>query len=87
MKNNDFNGVEKIKIYNQYFVHSYAAKFSKEIERNTICVSKYGGHTFSSVVRNKNTVGLQFHPERSGLDGINLLSNIMKSLIKYKSVQ
>ena len=87
LKNNDFNWVEKIKIYNQYFVHSYAAKFSKEIERNTICVSKYGGHTFSSVVRNKNTVGLQFHPERSGLDGINLLSNIMKSLIKYKSVQ
>jgi len=75
---------DKITDINQYFVHSYAAKFSKKIESNTICITNYGGHEFASIVRDKNTIGLQFHPERSGMDGINLLRNIIESLYKYK---
>ena len=77
---------DKITDINQYFVHSYAAKFSKKIESNTICITNYGGHEFASIVRDKNTIGLQFHPERSGMDGINLLRNIIESLYKYKKL-
>ena len=75
------NWDEEINDYNQYFVHSYAAKYSKNIESNTICITNYGGHEFASMVRNKNTVGLQFHPERSGFEGKCLLHKAINDLL------
>ena len=41
-----------------------------------------GGKDFISAVKYKNIVGLQFHPERSGYEGLKLLDEIIKSLIK-----
>lgn len=57
-----------------YFVHSYHFKpVSKE---NIICTTPYCGE-FVSVVRNKNIIGTQFHPEKSSTTGFRLLKNFL----------
>ncbi len=56
-----------------YFVHSYAA----EISDNTLASCSYG-QPFSAVVRQGNIYGCQFHPERSGTVGAQILANFLK---------
>lgn len=54
-----------------YFVHSFYAPISSKF---TVSTSNYG-FGFSAVVSNKNYVGVQFHPEKSGKLGERLLHN------------
>ncbi|MEE4186367.1 MAG: imidazole glycerol phosphate synthase subunit HisH [Gammaproteobacteria bacterium] len=56
-----------------YFVHSYAA----DIVTSTTGITSYG-RDFTSVVRQGNFMGTQFHPERSGPRGAQLLDNFMR---------
>ncbi len=56
-----------------YFVHSYAARVRSE----TIATSRYG-QSFSAIVRRGNIYGCQFHPERSGKVGAQILQNFLK---------
>jgi glutamine amidotransferase len=56
-----------------YFVHSYAAPVGPW----TVATTEYGGD-FSSVVRQRNFFGAQFHPERSGRVGAQLLANFLE---------
>lgn len=51
-----------------YFVHSYYA----EISENTVASTEYGIH-FTASVQNTNIFGCQFHPEKSGSVGLNIL--------------
>ena len=52
-----------------YFVHSYAAT---ECENSVIATTEYGGTITAAVGRN-NIYGCQFHPEKSGETGLNIL--------------
>lgn len=56
-----------------YFVHSYAC----HVDNYNFCLatSSYGGHEFSVAIRNGNIYGLQFHPEKSGNPGLNIIRN------------
>lgn len=56
-----------------YFVHSYFAPVQPDA---TTAVTEYDG-VFSSAVRRANFLGLQFHPERSGGPGLQLLRNFL----------
>jgi glutamine amidotransferase len=53
-----------------YFTHSYRAP----IVEATVAGCEYGG-TFSAVVERGNTSGVQFHPEKSGATGLQILRN------------
>jgi len=55
-----------------YFVHSYQAA----VGHYTLATSEYG-HCFSAIVQHKNFYGMQFHPERSGAVGEQLLANFL----------
>ena len=55
-----------------YFVHGYAVPVGPW----TVATTDYGG-SFSSVVRQDNFMGAQFHPERSGVAGARLLANFL----------
>jgi len=58
-----------------YFVHSYyCVPDMKSIE---IGVTEYGVD-FCSVVEKDNIFGVQFHPEKSGEDGLKLLKNYVR---------
>ncbi len=58
-----------------YYVHSYAAP----VGSSTICTSTYGT-SFSAGVRSHNTVGFQFHPEKSGQVGAAILKRTVRVL-------
>jgi glutamine amidotransferase len=61
-----------------YFVHSYYTKV--EDERIVISTSEHGV-IFPAIVAHKNIIGTQFHPEKSGENGMRLLNNFI-SLIR-----
>lgn len=58
-----------------YFVHSYAPQRTAQ----TIATCDYGGEVVAAV-RQHNTVATQFHPEKSGLNGLKLLANFVASI-------
>jgi glutamine amidotransferase len=55
-----------------YFLHSYY--FNANNQSNILATSDYGGE-FTCAVRNDNIYGVQFHPEKSHNNGIELLKN------------
>jgi imidazole glycerol phosphate synthase glutamine amidotransferase subunit len=60
-----------------YFVHSYAGSpVGRDAERTVLARTTHGGSFVSAVARD-NVLGVQFHPERSGSDGLRLLENVV----------
>lgn len=62
-----------------YFVHSYYLKNYKE--DNLLAYANYGC-LVPSIIRDKNTIGIQFHPEKSSLVGEKLLNNIKNIILE-----
>jgi glutamine amidotransferase len=58
-----------------YFVHSYYPQ--PEHQEQILAITDYGV-SFPSVIGLKNLVATQFHPEKSGEAGLNLLRNFCK---------
>jgi imidazole glycerol-phosphate synthase subunit HisH len=57
-----------------YFVHSYAGRPD---DAQLIVADTTHGAPFASAVVRDNMMGVQFHPERSGADGLRLLANFV----------
>jgi glutamine amidotransferase len=58
-----------------YFVHSFAVQ--PRDQRTIIGRTSYGDDKFVSAVRAGSVTGLQFHPERSGAAGLQVLANFV----------
>jgi glutamine amidotransferase len=56
-----------------YFVHSYSGR----PDDATVVADTTHGASFASAVARENVMGVQFHPERSGRDGLRLLANFV----------
>ena len=52
-----------------YFVHSYAARAAEDVALGTV---DYGGERLA-IVGSEGLLGVQFHPEKSGANGLRLL--------------
>ena len=61
-----------------YFVHSYSAQ---NCENSVIATAEYGAD-LTAAVANKNVLGCQFHPEKSGEVGL----KILKAFCEMKEV-
>ena len=59
-----------------YFVHSYAGVPAAAGEDAILARTEHG-RSFVSAVATGRLVGVQFHPERSGTDGLRLLANFV----------
>lgn len=79
------NNVDKNHFFNflndgdyMYFVHSYycVPKDSSTI----VTTTSYAGEEYPSIIQYKNCIGIQFHPEKSGLNGIKIYKKL-KQLI------
>lgn len=66
-----FRGIDENAYF--YFVHSYAMPVCE----NTIAQTLYGD-PFTAAVQKDNFFGVQFHPERSGTAGAQLLKNFLE---------
>ena len=65
-----------------YFVHSYfVVPKNKDI---ILTKSKYGNRNFCSSISSKNVFAFQFHPEKSGLEGLKIYKNFKLIVKKNK---
>jgi imidazole glycerol-phosphate synthase subunit HisH len=60
-----------------YFVHSFYAV--PEAEEHRLADVHYGGHRMSAAVQKNNVVGCQFHPEKSGPDGLAVVGRFLSA--------
>jgi imidazole glycerol phosphate synthase glutamine amidotransferase subunit len=60
-----------------YFVHSYAPVPAGPAHPDVVLALTEHGSAFVSAVASGNLAGLQFHPERSGRDGLVVLANFV----------
>jgi glutamine amidotransferase len=59
-----------------YFVHSYAGVPEATADQAILAMTDHG-ETFVSAIARGSLLGVQFHPERSGRDGLRLLANFV----------
>lgn len=57
-----------------YFIHSYRAV----PDELTVASAEYGGSDVVGIVQKDNLIGIQFHPEKSGDAGLEILDRAMK---------
>jgi len=60
-----------------YFVHSYVGAPTAAASDAILAETEHG-RLFVSAVARSNLLGVQFHPERSGADGLRVLSNFVR---------
>jgi len=58
-----------------YFVHSYMAQ--PEDSKHLIAGCLYGDNFIPAVIQSENVIGCQFHPEKSGKIGLQMLKNFL----------
>ncbi|ODN82694.1 imidazoleglycerol phosphate synthase, cyclase subunit [Cryptococcus amylolentus CBS 6039] len=77
-----------------YFVHSYAALLPKlapgeqppkSVDDFAYTLSRYGSETFISSIRRDNVFACQFHPEKSGPAGLDLLKRWIEAPVESLS--
>lgn len=66
-----------------YFVHSYYVEGSEEVLTST---ADYAGVEIPAVVSRENIYGMQFHPEKSGQLGMQLLENFTRKVKESEAV-
>lgn len=60
-----------------YFVHSYCLHSE---DRSIVAATCTYGETFDAAISEKNVCAVQFHPEKSGQTGLNILKNWLKNV-------
>ncbi len=73
-KNNEF----------MYFVHSYYAVLNNNDE--ILSKTNYEGIEYCSSLNKNNVVAFQFHPEKSGIEGLRIYDKFKELIIKNKSI-
>lgn len=58
-----------------YFMHSF---YVKPLDEKIVIAKTYYKKDFCSVIESKNIFGVQFHPEKSGKVGLQILKNFAK---------
>lgn len=67
-----------------YFVHSYYAAFVAE--ENVLTTTRFGNLSYCSAVVQRNFLGFQFHPEKSGPLGLCIYKDWVNNLGKEKLI-
>jgi glutamine amidotransferase len=62
-----------------YFVHSYYTK--PDDSKDILTLTNYEGFEYCSSIKKNNICAFQFHPEKSGVKGLEIYNNIKESLL------
>jgi cyclase len=68
-----------------YFVHSYIVIPDDPLD--VTAITEYGDNIFCSVISRKNISGCQFHPERSGKEGLNVYRQFLFGILSQFKCQ
>jgi imidazole glycerol-phosphate synthase subunit HisH len=68
-----------------YFVHSYIVQ--PEAQDVLLSVSRYGQIEFCSSIHSRNIFACQFHPERSGTEGLKIYRNLASHIERHTSMR
>jgi glutamine amidotransferase len=66
--------------FDAYFAHSFEVKLKNS--KITTSISHFGQRNIVASFAQDNIFGLQFHPEKSGKVGLEIVDNFIKSLIE-----
>lgn len=66
-----FNNINQNDFF--YFVHSFMCQLDNN--DHIIASVDYNGCIINAAIQNNNIIGLQFHPEKSSIKGLNILKN------------
>lgn len=58
-----------------YLVHSFHMKPANPSD--ILALATYGGHEITAAIQRDNVIGCQFHPEKSGENGLNMLKHFL----------
>lgn len=80
---NVFN-VNKQELGKFYFIHSYGIEVTHKVRAQLGLLEYYyyyhKNRKILAGIKNKNLIGLQFHPEKSKISGVNFLNNTIKTM-------
>ena len=62
-----------------YFMHGFGVLYNPTQHSNADTITLDSDQEIIAMIRKRNTYGIQFHPERSGSQGLALLEKIIKS--------
>jgi glutamine amidotransferase len=66
-------GISSVDGKNFYFMHSYYCDVK---DNSRIYRTKYNNFDYCAALNNENIYGCQFHPEKSGKEGLELINNL-----------
>ena len=75
IKNTDVSNI-KFKSDYYYFVHSFVCRPTSD--NNLIAETEYNTINFAAIIGEKNIIGVQFHPEKSGRVGLEFLEKFVR---------
>lgn len=61
-----------------YFIHKFICKPSDQ--KVILCESKFNNKYFCAAIKHKNIEAYQFHPEKSGIWGLNIYKNLKNKI-------
>jgi glutamine amidotransferase len=78
----DGNGRERAELDTAYFANAYVCE--PEDDSRVLAWTTHQDTSFASIVRAANTVGVQFHPEKSSLAGRAFVNAVIEELIECR---
>ena len=75
-ENSKFNFNQNLNGRSFYFVHSYMV--FPENKNDLIAYCKYFDINIPAIIKSHNVIGFQFHPEKSGKNGLEVLKNTIE---------
>ena len=66
-----------------YFAHSYYFQMSDEENQEVISTFQWGSEVIPAEIRRMNIAGIQYHPEKSGKQGLTALSKVIEDLREF----
>jgi imidazole glycerol-phosphate synthase subunit HisH len=76
------NGTAASHLETAYFANAYICE--PDVESSVLAWTTHQDAKFASVVRSANTVGVQFHPEKSSATGRSFLNAVIEELIECR---
>ena len=66
-----------------YFAHSYFFQMSDDKNQQVISTFQWGSEVIPAEIRRMNIAGIQYHPEKSGKQGLDSLSRVIQDLREF----